>query len=311
MAFRISDNNIFQNSIRSIRDNRVDLARLQEQITSGKRLASVSEDPGGASRIFALHENLDRIAQFQKNIEGARAQLDSTETALASVTNVLIRVRELAVSADVERGEFDQIQAEVENSFQELLGLANRKVGDRFLFGGFVTDTAPISQTGAFTDPAPIVSYAGDSGAILAQIDSGAQLQLNVTARELFLGSTDADDLADGTSVNIFSLVQDLRNRLADPTTNGEPADTLGDIDRALSQVSQIRGRIGARANRIESTADQLGALRISVDRERTSIEEVDLVQAITDLQSREATLQAALSVTGRVLQPSLLSFLG
>jgi flagellar hook-associated protein 3 FlgL len=155
------------------------------------------------------------------------------------------------------------------------------------------------------------VSYAGDSGAIFAQIDSGAQIQVNVTARELFLGSTDGDDTADGTGVNIFTLVQDLRNRLADPIANGEPADTLGDIDRALDQVSQIRGRIGARSNRIESTADQLGALRIAVDRERSSIEDVDLVQAITDLQSREATLQAALSVTGRILQPSLLSFLG
>jgi flagellar hook-associated protein 3 FlgL len=310
MAFRVSDSNIFESALRYIRRNRIALDRLQDQVGSGKRLSSVGDEPGTASRVLGLRDNLLRLEQYERNINSARAELQNTESVVDSVGNLMIRVRELAVSADVERGEFDLIRSEIDQRFDELLALANTRLGDRFLFAGFATDTQPVTQTGTFADPAPIVTYAGDSGVIASAIDSGAQLETNVTARELFFGSTDGDDTADGSFVNLFSVLQDLHNRLLDPVANGEPTDVLGDIDRGLRQINQVRSRIGGRTNRLDSAHEQLASLRITLEGERASLEDTDIVSAITDLKSREATLQATLSVTGRVLQPSLLDFL-
>jgi len=310
MTVRIADSSIFRNTLRVVQESRAELTRLQDQVSSGRRLQTPADDPAGTARTLDLREGLAQIQQFERNIQTARSQLDNTESVLNSMTNLLIRARELSVSADVERDQFDLIQAEVEELFGELLGLANTRTGNRYLFGGFVTDSAPITQTGTFTDPAPIVAYGGDSGVIAASVGINTTIDVNITARELFLGSTDNDDTADGNGVSLFDVLQDLRNRLADPVANGEPTEVLDELDRGLDQVNQLRSRVGSRTNRLDTTLEQLASVRISNERERSDIEDVDFVEAITALQSREAAYQAALSVTARVVQQSLLDFL-
>jgi flagellar hook-associated protein 3 FlgL len=310
MPTRVTDLDQFENAVRNIQRNRSELVRIQNQASSGRALQSAADDPGGTSRVLALRENLDRIDQFERNITSARAQLDHSESAIGAVSNVLVKARELAVSADTETDQFTQIRGEVDELFGQLVSLANTRVGDRFLFGGFVTNSPPITQTGTLDDPGPIVSYGGDSGVISAAIDSGAQLDLNVTARELFFGSTDGDDVADGGFVNLFNVLQDLHKRLDDPAANGPPSGVLDEIDAGLSQVNQLRSRIGSRTNRLDAANDQLGSLRIALEGERSGLEDADLVETITKLQQQESTYQASLSVTARVLQPSLLAFL-
>ena len=308
---RISDANIFDSAQRTARLNRFELSRVQNQVATGKRLESSADDPGAAARIVGLRSALERVDQFDRNIDAGLTQLETAEGSLEDLTDVLIRIRELTVSADIEDGQFDLIREEVQQRFDQLVAIANTRLADRFLFGGFETETAPITQTGVFTDPAPIVAYNGDSGALFLQVDEGSQVQVNVTARELFLGSADGDDIADTGQVNIFDVVQDLINRLDDPATNGRPADSLADLDTAIDQVNEIRGRFGARANRLETGQAALESLRVVVEQQRSLVEDADLVEVITELQSREAAFQAALGVTARIIQPSLLDFLG
>lgn len=310
MAFRISDLNIFQFSLRAVQKNRSQVVQLQNQLSSGRSLLSPADDPGAAARVLALRENLSRIDQFQRNIENARAQLDNQERVLSGLSGIMIRARELAVSADTETPEFDKIAVEVRELFGQTLELANTRVGDSYLFGGHVTDSAPITQTGAFSDPAPIVAYNGDSGVIAASIETSTQIDINLTAREVFLGSTDGDDVADGNFVNLFNLLQDLNNRLEDPATYGAPTGVLGDVDKAIDQINSLRARVGGRSNRLDAASNQLSSLSLASETERSTLEDTDLVEAITQLQQREQALEASLSVSARVVQPSLLDFL-
>jgi flagellar hook-associated protein 3 FlgL len=312
MATRVADINIFQSAVLASQRSRVRLAELQDQVATGRRLGSAADDPQSAARVVGLDATLDRIEQLDRNIQTARTQTDSTEAVLGQLTDVLIRVRELAISAqDIASPRFAQIQAEVELRFSEVLALANTQVGGRYLFGGFASDAAPVTQTGPLSTAGTVVAYNGDSGAVLAQIDESTRLQINVTGRELFFGSADADDVADAPSVNIFDTIQDLVNRLRDPATNGAPTDTLDDLDAAIDQVTQIQGRVGATTSRFDSTQRELGSIRIAAERERSILRDVDIVEAVTQLQSQEVQLQAALNVTARILQPSLLNFLG
>ena len=287
MTNRISDSNLFADALRFGRIARSDLSRLQNQAASGKRIFSASDDPVGASRVLGLKSSLEQIEQFKRNISSGQTRLESSETAISDLNDVLIRVRELAVSADIEQPQFDLLKEEVQQRFSQILAISNTRFGDGFLFSGFATGTAPVTQTGVFTDPAPIVAYNGDSGQILVQSDESSRTQVNVTARELFFGSTDNDDVADGPNVNIFSVVQDLINRLDDPTTNGQPTDVLDDLDAALDQVNRIEGRLGARSNRLETDASKIDSLRVVVERERSLLEDADLIEVVTELQSR------------------------
>jgi flagellar hook-associated protein 3 FlgL len=314
MAFRISDGTLFDNAVRHTQRNRFELSRIQNQLGTGKRVNSAGDDPAAASQILGLRRTLGRIEQFDRNIEAARTVLEPTETALASLTDALTRLRELAVSADIEEAEFDQIRVEVEQLFDTVVALANTSVNGRALFGGFVTDSLPFTKTGDFSDgadaPPPSTSYIGDNGVFQMQIGESSTIAANLSGREVFLGSTDGDDTPDPPNVDIFDTIRELRNRLRDPSANGPPAGVLDDLDAALDQVLRARGTVGATLNRLDMTQAQLQSLEVTLEAQRSSLEDVDIITAASELQSRENAFQASLAVTARVIQPSLLNFL-
>ena len=86
MAFRISDATIFNNAIRNARLNRFDLSKLHSQLSSGKRVNSLADDPSDASRILKLRRGATRLEQFSRNIDSARGRLEPVEQALPTPT---------------------------------------------------------------------------------------------------------------------------------------------------------------------------------------------------------------------------------
>lgn len=312
MPFRISDANLFDASVRSVQKNHVRLTELQTQVSSGKRINSLADDPASASQVFDLRRGLARIDMFGRNIDATRAQLDQSEAALSQLGDVLSRLRELAVSADVETGEFDQIQSEVEQLFGQVVAIANTRSGSRYLFGGFDNASAPFSVVGSFVPggASPTVTYNGDSGVVLAQIGETSTVQANVAGNALFQGDANGDGtFPDAPGVDIFAAITDFRDRLQAGDSAGM-LTTIGDLDRAIYQVLVARGAIGARSNRIDIAERQLSSVEVALKVQRASLEEVDVIEAASQLRSQEAVFQTALAVTGRVLQPTLVDFL-
>ena len=322
MPFRISDVTIFNTAVRNTRLNRYFLAQVQSQISSGKRINSLADDPSDARRILGLRSANARVDQFRQNIESARARLEPLESTLSSLTDILTRLRELAVSADIEVPQFDLIKPEVEQLYDEILRLANTRTIHGFMFAGFVTDAAPLTKVGNFVDgvvdeatPDPDVVYSGDAGSIRLQIGEATTIDVNIPGSAVFEGDFAAPPGTDPGRVNLFDIVREFRNRLEDPSNPAfaqpGPGEMIDDFDVALEQVLKVRGRIGANLNRLEITDSQLQSLGIVQEAERSSLEDLDLIAASTELAQRETIYQASLAVTARVLQPSLLDFLG
>ena len=316
MAFRVSDATMFANAVRSTRLNRFALSEIQNKLSSGKRVNSVGDDPIAATEILGLRRGIDRIEQYGRNIEGARGNLEHTESSLSSLTEVLIRLRELAVSADIEEDQFKNIKPEVEQLYDEVLRIANTAVAGRQIFAGFDTDTTPFTKTGVFTSgtvssSVPAVTYNGDNGVLAVQIGESTTVNSSVTGRVIFFGSADGDNTPDSGKVDIWAVLRDLRNRLEEPSTQGSPTDLTGNLDSALNQVLEVRGTVGATLNRLDIAAAQLENLEVSLRIQQSAIEDVDLISAATELANLENTFLASLAVTARVIQPSLLNFLG
>ena len=237
------------------------------------------------------------------------------------MSDVLTRLRELAVSADVEEPQFDLIKPEVEQLYDQLLQLANTRTTYGFLFGGFTTDSSPFTKVGNFVDgvvdevtPDPDVVYSGDSGVVRVQIGEATTIDVSVAGSAIFEGDFAAPAGTDPGRVNLFDLVREFRNRLEDPTNPAFAvpgvAEVIDDLDLAIDQVLELRGRTGASLNRLDITESQLQSLEIVQEAERSSLEDTDLIAASTELAQRENVYQASLAVTARVLQPSLLDFL-
>lgn len=160
---RVSTMQVFNASLRSMQEQESSVSRTQLQLASGKKLLAPADDPVAAADILALKGVSDSTDQFQRNIESLQSRLALEETVLDSVTNVLQRVRELAVRANndsLTSLEKRAIATEMREMSSELLALANSRDGQGdYLFAGFKGGTKPFSR-----DAAGNYLYNGDDG---------------------------------------------------------------------------------------------------------------------------------------------------
>jgi len=211
----------------------------------------------------------------------------------------------------VETSAFSQIQIEVEALFEQMLQISNARSDRGYLFSGFRSRTAPFSAPLPFnpSGPSPSVSYNGDIQNVLSQVGETSTLKRNLTGAEVFLDDVNQDGIPEPGRVDLFQVLGNLRDALRTQNSAGI-LSSIGELDSAIDQVSTARGIVASRLNRLDITSRQLEDLRVSIESERSSIEDVDFVAAASDLASRESALQASLAVTTRVLQSSLVDFL-
>ncbi|MFK7828964.1 MAG: flagellar hook-associated protein FlgL [Congregibacter sp.] len=186
MVDRISTLQVYQTGVSSILQRQADVSRTQEQLASGRRILSPSDDPSGAVRAQGLEEDLRQIDQFQRNASLAEGQLALEDSTLGSVTQVLQRVRELTVQANnaslgpEERG---SIAIELDSRLEELVSLANtRDANGEYIFAGFQARNTPFSVS------AGAVSYAGDDGQRILDISANAQVAVRDSGSRVFMG---------------------------------------------------------------------------------------------------------------------------
>lgn len=159
----ISSAQLFAQGIGAILAQQSKAAQTQEQISTGKRVNRPSDDPAAAKRLVDLDEALGLTRRLMVNADVAVNRLSLAESALDGATNLLQRVRELAVQAGnpaLSDGDRRAIGVEIDTRLDELIGLANTEDGSgEHLFSGFKTHTQPFVRS-----PAGGVTYQGDQG---------------------------------------------------------------------------------------------------------------------------------------------------
>ncbi len=185
MVDRISTLQIYQNGISNILQRQADLARTQEELATGRRILSPSDDPAGAVRVLDIEEDLRELEQYQRNASLAEGQLALEDSTLSEITRVLQRVRELTVQANnASQGpeQRDAIAVEIESRLEELVSLANtRDANDEYIFAGFQAGSQPFTQSGG------AVTYNGDDGQRFLDIAAGSQVAVRDSGARVFL----------------------------------------------------------------------------------------------------------------------------
>src|SRR3954468_12839591 len=90
---RVSDFFATQRLVSQVQDDQLSLFKLQNQISTGKRMQLPSDDAPAALRAINLQRLLDRKGQISTNIESSNSYLSAAETALAGVSTTLIELR--------------------------------------------------------------------------------------------------------------------------------------------------------------------------------------------------------------------------
>ena len=185
MVERISTLQIYQSGVSSILQRQAELARTQQELATGQRILSPSDDPTGAVRVLEIEEDLRQVDQYQRNASLAEGQLSLEDSVLNDVSVLLQRVRELTVQANnasVAASERATIAVEMEARLDELLALANtRDANEEYIFAGFQATSQPFNESGG------VVTYAGDDGQRFIDIADGSQVAVRDSGSRVFL----------------------------------------------------------------------------------------------------------------------------
>ena len=185
---RISTLQMYKQSVESMQSQQSELHRTEAQLASGKRINKPSDDPTGAAKVLDLNSTIGVIDQFSRNVNSAESSLAFEENVIASVTNSLQRVRELAIqgnNATMTAADRGSIAVELSAILESLIARGNTQdASGEYIFGGFQSGAQPFSKT---TGGA---AYNGDDGQRFMQVSADVQIASNNPGSEVFMSAT-------------------------------------------------------------------------------------------------------------------------
>ena len=278
---RVSDLFIAQQLTSRVQADQLDLFRLQQSISTGRRVSAPSEDAPAAARAITLQILLERKAQYLTNLNTANSFLSATDTALADVATLLADVRGAALSvADTVSSDNQRraVAEQVQHALERLLAIGNRTFRGRHLFGGTLTQQIPFNVRAAGG-----IVFDGDRGRLQTFADSNLLFDTNVSGDDVFgaissavQGSVDLDpSLTPDTPLALLNLGQGIRPgsvRVSVGTSERivdlSGAATIGDVARLLTANPPPGRTITARVTQtgltVEADAAGGGSLTIT-----------------------------------------------
>lgn len=286
--------------------------KTSEQMATGKRINRPSDDIDGYQQALALKSTLDRVSQYERNLNQGERLLKHAETALSSVHDVLKRAKELALqgrNGTLSQDERTAIAEEVQQLQQQVLNLANTQIDGEYIFSGYRSNTKPYALDNAQPNADPVATYSGDSNIRTVQINDSTTLDVQVRGDQTFQG--------DGTAatVDIFQTLADLESSLRsgnlDETSATGVPQMIDDVQTAMNQVINQVTSIGARSNRIEAARSHFDVQKETIQSFLEDIETADPYETIMEFQKATTALQSTVNAASIVLnQPSLLQFI-
>ncbi|WP_439884511.1 flagellar hook-associated protein 3 [Pseudomonas syringae] len=182
---RISTTQIYESTTANYQRNYANVVKTGEEVSSGIKLNTASDDPVGAARVLQLTQQSSMLTQYASNISTINTNVVNSETALASITTTLQAVREKIVSAG--NGSYtDQnrlaVAQELKQYQSQILGLMNSQDGNgQYIFAGSKS-SAPAYSIGADG----MYSYNGDQTSVNLAVGDGLVLASNTTGYEAF-----------------------------------------------------------------------------------------------------------------------------
>lgn len=272
------------------------LQRTQSQLASGRRIQAPSDDPAGASSAMLIRNQLRQGDQYQRAQSDAQSWLATADSVIVNGLDLMSRLKELAVRA-ANSGANDAtsrgaLATEVGAIREDLIAMANTQYLGRSLFNG-TADGAAYDASGA---------YQGNTGAVLRDVAPGTTVQVNVTGLDVF-GDAAAPE------GDLFAVL----DRMQVAISGGDMAALAtehSNLDAARERAGAAAASVGSRSTRLEGVIARTSVDEITLRETLSTIEDVDIAEALIAVKTRENAYTAALQAASRVLPPSLLDYM-
>ena len=313
---RVTSTQLYTNAQTSMSQLRSRLSTVQSQASTGLAIQKPSDDPAGTAQVLRLRSDIAANTQYGTNISDGLSWLATADSALSRSTDLVRQASDLTIqasnSATSSPTTREAIAVQLEGLKADLLAQANTKYLGRSVFAGTSDAATAFTPAGAYQG----VTTA-DGGAVPVQRRISASESITVSADGGAAFGTPGAGATDGTSVfqAIDRVVSALRSGTygTDTSSTGPQATVTAGIDAlqtSLSRLSSQQAVVGSDYSRVETAKARNLDAATTLEKQRSSVQDVDTTAVLLNLKTQEVAYQTALSVTARVLQPTLMSFL-
>ncbi len=261
---RINHNIAAMNTYRQLTNNTGATSKSLEKLSSGLRINRAGDDAAGLAISEKMRGQIRGLDQASRNSQDGISLIQTGEGALATVSNILVRVKELAVQAA--NGTYDATN-DLARIQEEVTELANQ-----------VTD---IKTNTKFNG--------------IALLDGSADVQLQVgqeSSQTLTIASASTDLSAVETAVKGYNL-----------STQAGATTALGTVETQINAVSKIRSYYGANQNRLEYNINNLDTYSENLSASESRIRDVDMAKEMMEFTKQNILSQAAQSMLAQANQ--------
>jgi flagellar hook-associated protein 3 FlgL len=296
------------------------MSGLQMQSTTGKRVTTPSDDPSAISPILQSRAQIRQTDRYMETLGVAGDKLAIQDTFLTGAVDVLTEIRTEALGAvngTKSDSDLATIADQIASYKEQLIGTVNTQVEGKYIFAGYMEDTQPFQENPAYDpllyDPANSatwpVTFLANENPITLEISPGEIIDVTAAGCAVFLGDSDNDGAVDAGGVNLFQVLSELETAVR----NNDVAtieSCIAELDDGMTQVLGTRSKLGINAQRVETSKSQMEDVKLDYQKTLSRYEDADLVETLSELLEQETAFKAALEVTTRVADLSILNYL-
>ncbi len=301
------------------------LETLRNIGATNTKLHKPSDDPTAVRPVFNTRKQLSNVDRYLATMGQASDTMKATDSYLAHVENIMQRAKEImvnSVNSSLSDKDLGGVLAdEMAQLRQELLDTANGAMDGKYLFAGYNENIKPFSENPNY-DPAlydpndsstwPCI-YQGDDNSTSLEITTGELIEVNLTGNALFFGTATWDpnnpNAIGSGGYDLFAELTQAEEALRSGNVDNM-RQSIGDLEGAAEQERHLRSQLGNRATRVQSAINHQESVKVDLKQILSRYQDADAIESFNDIVQMETAYQAALNVTSRVAQLSILDYL-
>lgn len=329
---RVSENSSSAALNFSLGKAKAKLEDLQMKGSTLKDISRPSDNPISNVEALSITSNMSDNKQYQRNADYALLHLNVTEKSLEQLTDLLVKAKEIAISQSSDFYNAD-VRKNIANEVNQLrnlaLSIANKRVGQKYIFSGYSTLTQPFDVSG---------NYNGDKGHTTVEVAKDFFLPLNLNGHEIFYSSDDTSD-------KNRSPLEEIKNPKLDPSTgnNRELASTeeeklhkrdnifaqleslsvaletndpeliqslLEEFDDSISRLITLRTRVGSVTSSVENSKSRLESENIEGATRKSRLVDADIAEVFSDITKHQSVLKTTYKSSQGLMNQNLMDFI-
>ncbi len=322
---RITNASMVRSHLYDTQNNLTNMSKINQQISTGKVINTVSDDPHKAIKIMNINNEIKYTEKYNSNIDETVGWMNTTDGALESTGNLLNEIKETILkvgNGTYSQNEMKSLNADINEKIKQLADTLNSTYGGKYLFAGTNVDDAPLKVV-ENPDGSVKLEFSKDKNGqtipntddLKADISSGINIDYNISVGEI-LNIKDGN----GNTVNLLDEINNLSTLMNDIANGDEQTaakaketllnDTKGKIDTLFDHVVNERTSLGVRV----STAEKIKELNdediLNIQDVLSKTQDTDVVEKFIELKSAEMIYQASIQVGAKLIQPTILDYI-